>query len=71
MKLKDWILGQLDDQEGGLWSLYEIDSVKGIFRDTAFGPMWNKIPADVELTEEEKTLHIKGFKQCVEWLDKD
>ncbi|MCK9458222.1 MAG: hypothetical protein M0R80_01040 [Proteobacteria bacterium] len=70
MKLKEWILKITSDGYGGAWAVYEINS-SGIFRDTFFGPMPVKIPPEVELTEEEQSLHIEGFDECCKWLDSD
>jgi len=69
MTLKEWIVKHTSDGSGGNWVVYKIDVAgSGIFRDTAFGPMWLKITPDVELTEEEKILRIEGFAECLQWL---
>jgi hypothetical protein len=68
MTLKQWIINETSDGQGGFWAVYKINS-SSILRDTYFGPMPVKVPPEIELTAEERTLQIDGFDECCKWLD--
>jgi hypothetical protein len=68
MNLKEWINKQVTCGPDECWAVYKVIPERFILRDTAFGPMRNNIPTDVQIDQTETNLKLENFTAIREWL---